>query len=86
MARQSNQSCWLLLAAILLVGVGTSAFAQERTKHFALNDLSPVTANEDFGLKTVPSSLSLTKPISRFATNFNPLTTDDYPKPDFSGN
>ena len=85
MKKQTNQSWWLLLAAIILVGVGTSAFAQERNKHFALNNLSPVTANENFGLNTAPWSFSFTKPNSLFATNFNLLAADDYPKPDFSG-
>jgi hypothetical protein len=85
MKKQINQSWWLLLAAILFVGVGTSAFAQERNKHFALNNLSAVTVNENFGLNTAPWSFSFTKPNSLFATNFNLLVADDYPKPDFSG-
>jgi hypothetical protein len=85
MKKQINQSWWLLLAAMILVGVGTSTFAQERNKHFALNSLSPVTANETFGLNTAQWSFSFTKPKGGFATNFNLLTADDYPKPDFSG-
>ena len=85
MKRQINQSCWFLLAAIIMVGVGTSAFAQERNKHFALNNLSPVTANERFGLNTAPWSFGFTQPKGGFATNLNLLTADEYPKPDFSG-
>jgi len=85
MKKQINQSWWLLLAAMILVGVGTSTFAQERNKHFALNSLSPVTANETFDLNTAPWSFSFTKPKGGFATNFNLLAADDYPKPDFSG-
>ena len=85
MKQQINQTWWLLLAAMILVGVGTSAFAQERNKHFALNNLSTVTANETFGLNAAPWSFSFTKPKGGFATNFNLLTADDYPKPDFSG-
>jgi hypothetical protein len=85
MKKQINQSWWLLLAAIILVGVGTSAFAQERNKHFALNSISPVTANERFGLNTAPWSFSFTKPNGMFASNFNVIAADDYPKPDFSG-
>ncbi|GEM_PF-2444525 len=85
MKKQINQSWWLLLAAIIVVGVGTSAFAQERNKHFALNSLSPVTAHENFGLNTAPWSFSFTKPNGLFAPNFSLVAADDYPKPDFSG-
>ena len=85
MKKQTNQSWWLLLSVIIVVGVGTSAFAQERNKHFALNNLYRVTANETFGLNGAPWSFSFTKPNSLFATNFNLLAADDYPKPDFSG-
>ena len=85
MKEQTNQSYWLLLIVIILAGVGTSAFAQERNRHFALKNLSPVTANENSGLSTAPWSLSFTKPNSLFATNFNLLAADEYPKPDFSG-
>lgn len=75
----------MLLAGIIIVGVGTSAFAQERNKHFALNNLSPLTANGNFALNTAPWSFSFTKPNSLFASNVNLVATDDYPKPDFSG-
>ena len=85
MKKQINQRWRLLLSAIIMVGVGTSAFAQERNKHFALNNLSPVTANENFGLNTASRSFSFTKPNSLFATNFNLVAADEYPKPDFSG-
>jgi len=82
MKRQINQSWTLLLAAVILAAFGTSAFAQERNKHFAPTNL---TANEHFGWHPGPWSFSFTKPNSLFATNFNLLAADDYPKPDFSG-
>ena len=82
MKKQTNQSSMLLLAVIIMVGVGPSTFAQERNKHFALTNL---TAHETFGLNNAPWSFSLTKPNSLFAANFNLLAADEYPKPDFSG-
>lgn len=74
-----SQSSGWLLAVIILVGGGTSAFAQDR------NSLSPITARQYFTFNTAPSSFSFTEPISLFATNFRLLAADDYPKPDFSG-
>ena len=85
MKKPTNQSWRLLLAAILLVGVGTSAFAQGRNKHFAPNNLSPVTANETLGRNIAPWSFLFTKSNDLLATNFNLLAADEYPKPDFSG-
>jgi len=67
----TNQRWMVLLAAMILAGFGTSASAQERNKHFALHNLSRVTANETFGLNAAPWSFSFTKPNSLFATNFN---------------
>jgi hypothetical protein len=81
MKKQTNQSCQFLLATIIMFGVWTPAFAQLQNNHFALNNIFPVTANENVCLKNAPeiSSFTYTKPNSLFAANY-----DDSPKPDFS--
>lgn len=85
MKQQTSQRCQLLLAAaIIVVGVGTSAPVHTQTKDFAPNNRSPVTVNENLALKSAPWSFSF-KTKSLFATNFNLLAVDEYPKPDFSG-
>ena len=84
MKKQINQSCWLL-AAIIMVGVGTSAFAQERNKLFTPNNLSRVAVRDNLVLNTASWSFTLAKPSSPFTTNLDLIAPDDYPKPDFSG-
>jgi hypothetical protein len=74
--KKTNQS--KLAVAIIMLGVGTSAFAQQQNNHFALNNLFPVTANENVCLKNAPEIFNFTYPKP------NSLFVDNYPKPDFS--
>jgi hypothetical protein len=61
--------CSMLLSAIIIVGVGTPAFAQERSKQF--------------GASAAQSHFAETN--LAYATDPNAIAADNYPAPDFSG-